>query len=242
MNKIEQGIEINNQHIYNVINQIPEEISFYKQIIDLGFEDLEDFFNQKKEYEMQQCLRNKVIDVLPKDAMATFASFLKTKTYAIASIVTDQTCVHCGNDPNKTINVQYCKDNNIPIYPYDTFGGSIVVSKGDYTIILSVPEKINISSTFLLRNFEKILKKYFTNISIEGNDILYNNKKIAGSTNLSTEDSFSLSITFSMSPKDELIYNICGEPTTGKYPGYLDQNVLSTDKLKEELLTWLQGL
>ena len=105
MSKVEHGIEINNQHIYNVEHDIEEEISFIDQIKALGYNNLEEFFNDKIEYEMQQVLKGQVYSVEPKDAMPTLRSLVYDNKYGIVSVYTNETCVHHGQDPSKTLNV-----------------------------------------------------------------------------------------------------------------------------------------
>lgn len=242
MNKIEQGIEISNQHIYNVINEIPEEFPFVEQILNLGFRDLEDFFNQKREYQMQQCLKGKVIDVLPKDTMNIVYQFINNISFGIASIETHETCVHSGISEDKSLNVEYCNQHNIPIYYHEAPGGSIVATEGDYTIILSTPKEIDLSANYFLYHFKLLLEKYFpNNITTDGNDIFLNNKKVVGITTMKTEKLFLFSATFSFSDKINLINNICGN-SYEKVPGFINPNILPPKQLKEEVLTWLQGL
>lgn len=238
MNKIEQGIEINNQHIYNVINQIPEEISFYEQIVNLGFKDLEDFFEQKKEYEMQQFLKGKVFVTNPIDGL----QLIQNKNFGIISVDDNYTFVYKGNN-KKEINMEYCQQNNIPVYNYGTFGGAVVVSPGDYNIGVILPPTIKVNSNFFLNNITLILKKYFENVKVDNNDILIDNKKVLGSANFGNEEYFFFVAQISFSDKTELIQSICGDiDENGKQPGYINPNILSSNQLKEELLIWLQGL
>lgn len=238
MNKIEQGIEINNQHIYNVINQIPEEISFYEQIVNLGFKDLEDFFEQKKEYEMQQFLKGKVFVTNPIDGL----QLIQNKNFGIISVDDNYTFVYKGNN-KKEINMEYCQQNNIPVYNYGTFGGAVVVSPGDYNIGVILPSTIEVNSNFFLNNIALILKKYFENVKVDNNDILIDNKKVLGSANFGNEEYFFFVAQISFSDKTELIQSICGDiDENGKQPGYINPNILSSNQLKEELLIWLQGL
>lgn len=243
MNKIEQGIEINNQHIYNVINQTPEEISFNEQIINLGFKDLEDFFEQKKVFEMQQCLRDNLFSTSMDKLLSTLNTLLQNNQYGILSIYTDKTCVCHGNNMKKPLNIEYCEENNIPIYPYNSFGGNIVATEEDYGLVLIFPSSIDISQQFILNKFITLLQKYLNNqFLIQDNDVLMDGKKIIGSGNYSNNGMTFMLFYFSMSDKGNLIFNICGEPMTNKIPGYIDTTILSTQQLKKELLIWLQGL
>lgn len=242
MNRVEKGIELNTQHIYNVEHQIEEEISFGDQIKELGYNNLEEFFNEKIEYEMQNILRGKVYSVGPKDAMPTLRNLVYDNEYGIVSVYTDEICVHHGQDMSKHLNEDFCMENNIPIYPYDSFGGNIVATPGDYSVALLLPLTIDISAGFILNKTKDILSKYFNSVEIQDNDILIDNKKVAGATSFGTNKFFFLIYHFSMSEKEELITKICGEPSSGKHPGYIDTSILSTEQLMEDFLSWLQGL
>lgn len=246
MTKIEQGIQINNQHIYNIENNISEPISFLEQMEEIGYGSLEEFFEEKTEYEMQNILYHKVYSVPPKDAMNTLKYLMDHNEYGIISVYTDETCVHHGQNPNKYLNEDYCKTNNIPIYPYNSFGGNIVATKGDYSFAIIIPASIDINANFILRRIVSILKKYYiysdSDIIIENNDILINNQKVLGSTVFGNDKIFFCICHFSMTEKQNLISKICGKPTTGKYAGYIEKELLTTEQLMEEVLKWLQGL
>jgi hypothetical protein len=245
MTKIEQGIQINNQHIYNVENNINEPISFIDQIKNIGYSSLKEFFEEKAEYEMQNVLRNKIYSVSPKDAMNTLQNLIKNNEYGIVSVYTDETCVHHGQDLSKYLNESYCQLHNIPIYSYNSFGGNIVATKGDYSFAIIVPSSIDINANFILKRIVSILRKYYTNkndIAIENNDILIDGKKVLGSTVFGNDKMIFCICHFSMTEKQTLISKICGEPSTGKYAGYIKEELLTTEQLMEEVLKWLQGL
>jgi hypothetical protein len=108
MNKIIQGIALNEQHIYNIEHNIEEKISLVDQMKEIGFTDLEDFFNQKREYDMQQVLNERIYSVAPKDAMPTLRLLLSTGQFGIVSVYTDEICVHHGQDESKSLNTEYC--------------------------------------------------------------------------------------------------------------------------------------
>lgn len=67
MTRVEQGILINSQHLHNVLNNLPEEVSFRDQILALGYKDIEEFFEEKAIYEMQNALKNKITPVAMKN-------------------------------------------------------------------------------------------------------------------------------------------------------------------------------
>lgn len=242
MKRVEQGISINEQHISNIENGIAESVPFADELKAIGYDSIEDFFNDKREYDMQNVLRGKVYSVEPKDAMPTLRTLVSNHQFGIVSVYTTETCVHHGRDDSKFLNYDYCSVNNIPIYTYDSFGGNIVATEGDYSLALLVPQSTDITVSFVLENIKRILSKHLKDVTIDNNDILVDGKKVVGITNFGTDDIFFSICHFSMSPKSDLILNICGEPTTNKTPWYIDSDLLTTEELMGEMLSWLQGL
>lgn len=242
MTRVEEGIVINSQHQYNVLNDIPEAISFRDQILALGYKDIEEFFEEKAIYEMQNILSTSPnMTVHMKDLATTLYTAVQNQFYGIINIYTDSTCVCHGNNEEKQLNEQYCAEHNIPIYPYNSFGGNIVATKEDYGIAFFIPAYIDISTKLVLDNISAILSQYFNNVNIEGNDILIDDKKVVGSGSFGNDDIVCILFYFSMSDKGNLIFNICGEPITNKTPGYIDADILSREQLIAEVSSWLLG-
>ena len=242
MSRVTEGIILNNQHIYNIEHNIVEQPSFSQKILRLGYNNLEEFFEEKREHEMQEILKNQIYDVEPKDAMKTLRQLINDHASGIVSVYTTETCVHHGQDPSKFLDVQLCKELNIPIYDYDSYGGNIIATEGDYSIALLIPSFIDISAQFFLEHIKIILEKYFTNVIIQDNDIILDGNKVVGVTSFGNDEFFFVIAHFSMSSKEDLIYELCGEPVSNKIPGYIDTDVLSTEQLMEDILSWLQGL
>lgn len=241
MTRVEQGILINTQHLNSVLNDIPEGVSFKDQILALGYESIEEFFEEKTLYEMRNVLSNGNIQTVHmSNLVSALLGAVQNQEYGIINIYTDSTCVCHGNNEQKQLNIEYCENNNIPVYPYNSFGGNIVATKEDYGVAFFLPTSIDISIQLVLQNIVIILNKYFSNIEIEGNDILIDGKKVIGSGSFGNDNIFCGLIYFSMSDKKDLVYNICGEPTTNKIPGYIDQAILSREQLITEVLTWLR--
>lgn len=242
MTKVEQGILINSQHLYNVLNNIPEEVSLKDKLAGIGYDSIEQFFEEKAVYEMQNELKGKTYEVHMKEFVPFLYSLIQNQESGIISIYTDETCVCHGTNSEKPLNEEYCQEHNIPIYPYNSFGGNIVASEGDYGLVFVMPKAIDMTEDYITEKFAAILSKYIENIKIQGNDILADGKKIVGSGSFGNEQIFLMLFYFSTSDKSELIHNICGEPMTDKQPGYINQKDLPISLLKEELLSWLQGL
>lgn len=239
-NIIEDGIHINEQYQKDIIEQKKSIVPLEEQLKNIGFSNLQEFFELKRKYLMNKYLKTNLIKTKPSQAMINLQKLINENKYGIVSVDNDVTCVHVGSKEN-TLNQDYCQRNNVPIYEYNSYGGAIVATKGDYSLALIVPSEVDLNSSFILNGIKNILNKYFSNVSINGNDIFINNLKVAGSTAFGNEKFFFMIFHFSMSDKGNLVSEICGAPKTGKQVGYIDENILSLEKLKEELLLWLQG-
>ena len=164
MTKVEQGILINSQHLYNVLNDIPEEISFKDQILELGYNNIEEFFEEKAVCEMQNALKGNLHSVSMPQLLPVLHNLIQNQQYGIVSIYTEETCVCHGTNDAKYLNEEYCLENNIPIYPYESFGGNIVATPGDYGVVFILPATIDISSKYILEQIAKMLSNYFEDI------------------------------------------------------------------------------
>ena len=113
MTRVEQGIKINAQHLHNVLNNLPEEISFRDQILALGYKDIEEFFKEKAIYEMRNILSNgNNITVHMKDLVPALIGAVQNEKYGIVNIYTDGTCVCHGNNQEKILNEECDNSNN----------------------------------------------------------------------------------------------------------------------------------
>lgn len=242
MDDISKAISIESKYVYNVQNKIENDVGLLAQLNEVGFDTLDDFFNAKKEYLMQQVLKDKVHNTSSGDAMKTLGVLAENMDWGIVSVDTDETCVHAGSYKESNLNEDYCLKNNIPIYKYDSYGGNIVASVGDYSMGFIVPSDIDIDCRYVIEKLADIVSKYIDGVTIDGNDVLIDGKKVIGTTSKRTADFFFFICHISMSDKKEIIYNICGAPKTNKEVGYINPNKVSVDTLKEEMLTWLQGL
>lgn len=241
MNKIEQGIQINQEHLLNVQNSIEENPSFADKILSLGFDSLEDFFTQKKIYLLQQSVKDTICDVSNKEAIPSLFSLVEQETPGIVIVIAQEICVHKGKGKESNLDEDYCAKNNISIYPYDLYGGNILATPGDCSLGLVVPLDVDLDLRFVLEQIKSILDKYLDNLSIQGNDILMDGKKIVGTSSLRTDKFFCFISHFSMNNKTELVEKVCGQPLTGKEVGFINQEILSSNQLKQEVLRWLQG-
>lgn len=238
---IEQGIAINEQYKKDLAQGKVEQ-SLEEQIVSLGFENLEDFFNQKRVYDMQQAICGKRYAANPQESLEIFDRLIRAHDAGLISCPIEETMVYEGEGKESYLNVEYCEENGIDIYPYESYGGHIVGVEGDYSLGLVIPSSVDITSTFILQEIKKLLMNHFSNVIIAGNDICIDNKKVCGISVGRTYYNLYMTFFFSFNDVAELAEKICGKPATGKEVGYIDSSVLSMEAWKGEFEQWLQGL
>lgn len=240
--KIVRAIKTEQEYLNDVVSNASDIRPLIDRLADVGFNSLEEYFNDKREYKMSCALCGKVYYVPPSQAMITLRQMIQNEETGIVSVYTNETCVHAGNGKDSTLDEEYCAEHNIPIYQYDSYGGNIVATEGDYSIAILVNSDVDISSNFILTKMKSLLDNYIDNVTIDGNDIMIDGKKVAGSTSYKNDDVFFFICHVSFSEKRNLITRICGKPATGKEVGCINSDVLSCDEFVKEMLSWLQGL
>ena len=143
--KIEKGININEQYQLDVLEQKNNIVPLVTQLKNIGFSDLQEFFDLKKEYLMHKYLKNNILETTSSNAMNTLQTLINNNQFGIVSVTNDITCVHVGKKENN-LNQTYCSENNIPIFLYDSYGGAIVATKDDYSLAFIVPSNIDLKN------------------------------------------------------------------------------------------------
>ena len=233
MADIRKAIEKEKEYISNIINNVdtPALIDLLKEY---GFNSLDDYFTAKKEYKFLNC-GMKIKEINTGDGIETIMNLLINKSPTLLFNENSETFVYRLTDE---MNDEYCINNNIPVYDIYADGGTIVVNNGDLSIAIIIPDDIEINNEYILNGIKNILLKYFENVEVDNNDIMINNKKCIGTAHINKNGMIAFVASCSFSDKTELIRNICIAPSS-KIAGYIDNNSLSRDKLKEELSLWL---
>lgn len=235
MANIEKAIEIEKTYVEA---RMRGEYPFHlvDKIRECGFEDLEEYFKTKKDHEFNS-LQFEVIETTPLKAIADIFATAALKKNALLMAETPSTMVWLGD--NSPYNETFCKNNNIPVLPIQTKGGTIVHTKGDLSIGICMTKKDGFNTKFMLDGLADIFSKYTSKkIEVNGNDILIDGYKVVGSSSYRLGDIYVFVALASMSEKSQLIKEICSK-VSDKTPGYID--FMTTEQLREEIKTWLQG-
>lgn len=233
MNDIIKAIEKEKEYLsYRAKGEEP--FHLVDAIKECGFCSLEEYFIAKQEYTFNQ-LNFSFANVKPSEAVAEIFRMMTEKETKVLFVLSTETFVYSGN--SKAFNEEYCKMNNIPIYPLYTAGGTIVSTNGDFGLIICYPQKIILDVNFILNKIKSILGKYMTNLEVNGNDILLNGEKVCGAVMYYQNGMKCFGAHFSFNDNSELVEKICGGSGSIKKPTFITG--LSVNSFKHELNEWL---
>lgn len=208
-----------------------EPYSLFEKITECGFDSLDDYYNDKREY-LINCLDFEVVDTVPEQGAYMTAMSVQANHPIIIFGNTDNTYVFHGTE---SYNELYCQDNGINVIDYHSNGGNIIISEGDLSVGICLPVK-DISLQYILERLKSILSKFVDGVSVDNNDIMIDGKKVIGSAIYQTDTAIGFVSHFSFSDKSDLINSICLE--SRKPVGYIQG--ISRDQIRQEILLWLQ--
>lgn len=116
-------------------------------------------------------------------------------------------------------------------------GGVVISSDGDLRIFLIYPGNLEIKLEHFLTFFKECLSEHFSDVILDGNDILVDKKKVLGSVLIPSGKMGIFVAQVSFSDKREIIEKICGKAV--KVPGFVNPKILSPYALKDKFSSWL---
>lgn len=203
-----------------------------------GYDSLSEYFNDKRDYEFSQIKFNLVEEPMPNGVSEIF-EMINTGESGILFVDWEDTYVVCGTRGMEEFNQEYCEEHNITFFPLHTGGGTIVGSTGDFSLGIYCPKSVIHDANYILSNVSNILQKHATaTISVDGNDIVADGKKICGSANYTQNNMLMVIMHFSFNNWADLISNICSTTKKSKPVWYVD--FMEREQFKKEVLRWLQ--
>lgn len=207
-----------------------------KFVLENGFQNLTDYFNNKREYLFNNWK--------PEVYYVDITEYAKVTEEAIQSgkdgiYISNGDGIHAyhGDLP---IDYDLCEELGVRVVELNYGGGTIIGSSNDFSIIIVFPVIMSMCRNFVISKFEEIISKYIPNVSIDNNDILVNGEKVAGSMTRETDKSFVWATQVSFQDYSEYIEKICQKKQVKK-PAFINNTLLSRDNLEKEVLSWLQG-
>ena len=138
---------------------------------------------------------------------------------------------------NTEIDTEYCELNRMTIYDLHYGGGPLIGSDIDLSFGFILPSDFNDTqiSNLILTKIVSILKKYGLKATVSGNDILVNEKKVAGSfiQQFGNRNVWCIQISF----RDYMrhIVKLCTKPMK-KIPSFIPSDTLAKEQLKEDII------
>ena len=136
------------------------------------------------------------------------------------------------------IDYDLCKELNVRVVELNYQGGTIIGSAKDFSIIIVAPANIHLESQFIIDKFKEIISKHVPETTVNGNDILVNGNKVAGSMSRDVGNTFVWATQVTFDDYSEYIEKICNKKSNKK-PAYIDNALLTRNTLEEEVLNWL---
>ena len=239
MADIIKGMNIEKEYLKYKLQgeKVPYEL--VDEIKKSGFESLEDYFNNKREYLFNQ-LEFEIINTSSQDVEEAWCMlYEKINQKKTSAFLVDTTDTIVYINASKPFNEDYCIKNNLKMFKLPLGGGTIVSGKDDIAIVFVLPDNLQTDSSFILTGIKEILGKYEDNVAIVDNDVLINGNKVCGITFLRNNGMVVYLSHFSFSNNSELINLIChSDSKPVKPPSYITG--LDKESLKMEVLKWLR--
>lgn len=201
---------------------------------EYGYEDLETYFSDKRDYQLKNC-GIEIHETNMDDIESRVENAIMSKTPSIWIPTADEVFVWHGND---ALDRNLCAELGVQVYDMNYIGGTIVSGADDLSFALIVPENIDISTSYMLLKIKSIMDKYFSDVAIDGNDILIDGKKVLGSMQRRVNNMYIFACQISYADRLEYIKRLCSKQST-KTPWFIDSASLPKRRLKDEVLAWL---
>lgn len=238
MRNIELAIEKEKEYLRDKIEIGSPELNIYDYLYQAGYYKIEDFKFDKTEYLLKQTnidiehlfitedsLREMVKRVMDKNTFASFAD-LESKELGLFAF--------CGQDFD-----EYDKflENGVLPMKFNYSRGTIITSVDDFNFCICVPLSVGLTADFILKKLFYLIHSKNPDARINNNDILVNNKKVFGMTDVHNEDMCAFGGHVSLVDYTEIIHKLC-PPKGDKQPGFISN--IDKHVFEEEVQSWLK--
>lgn len=192
------------------------------------WEDKSTYTNRVDAALKAQNMREKVIG--PEDAFADIMGAIERQEPIVLNSVASETMAWGG--------LEKTNDNftnaGIPVYNLGYSGGYIITGENDLSLAI-ISHDVGMTPNYYLPKIKAVLDKYVDKVTVSGNDILIENKKVLGSAQFASNDMYAFVFGASFTDYTDLIYQLCS-PQTGKAPGYITG--CTAEQLRAEIMEW----
>lgn len=233
MKNLQQAIIEEQLYIADRVNGI--QTSFPDRVKKHGYESLEEYFKEKREYLFSQW-KPEVHYIDIKLFAEEVEAAIQNKEYGIYIPTADSLYAYHGTD---SIDYDLCRELGVHVVELHYAGGTIIGNSEDLGVEIVAPREIGLDSRHILNKFYEIISKYNDNTTIEGNDILVNGEKVLGSMSRDDNGVFVWAAQTSFGEHSDIIERVCHKKSSKK-PGRIKSEKFTRNLLESEVLKWLQ--
>ena len=209
--------------------------SLIERLAPYGYANLTEYFADKQKYLFDAWIP----EVYPIDVRTITTDLedaVRNERYGIYISHSDGLYAFHGSDD---IDYDLCEELGICVAELYYTGGTIIGSNDDLGIEIVAPRSIGLTSGVILNKLHEIISQYVAGAMIDGNDILVNGEKVAGSMSRDVGGVFVWAAQVSFGDYTDLISQVCAKRSVKK-PSYINSALLSRDALESEVVAWLQ--
>jgi hypothetical protein len=239
MNNFEKALKLVEE--YRKLRLFPKEKNEFKlkeRLLELGYTE------EKLELEKKELyLKNTVIDIkeINTDSLLIqLQNGILNKKNTLLLVSPNKSVVYNGD---KEFNEEYCKNNNITVFPLGYSGGTIVTTKKDLGIVFILDKEI---LSFIILKIRDWISSNFKNseikeIAINHNDILIDGYKVLGCSEGKKGNMYASFYQVSFDVDIDLIQKISLKKMVKIPKGLSSFGNKTRDDLIKEIKQWLQS-
>lgn len=230
---IEQALEQEKKYLEQ--RSKGEKVQLLDFIQKYGFEDPNEFYWNKQAYLLRH--QPYVVEKEPYIDLSLTQQYFADQKPAL--LYTINCSVRYAFVPQELPDKDIVKLWNAGFTPirlgYKHKDGVVVSSDGDLRIFLIYPKNINITAEYILGFFRSELADLYDNVEMEGEEILIDGKKVAGSAELQIGNmkAFIAQLNYT-NANESVLKGISTRPF-----GSIDANLISPYELKDRFVKWL---
>lgn len=212
------------------------DVSIYDYLAPYGYFILEEYSKDKKDYE----LKTLNIDVHLTDMLNIEDRVEANVIRKIPSIfipTADKTFAWIGE--RDVLDTALFSEYEIQAYNMRYLGGTIISGPEDFSIAIITPDTIDICSTYYMERICDFLRQYFPDAHYDRNDIMVNDRKVAGTVMRRVDGMLAFAMQVSFVDRTDMINILC-PPHGDKIPGCIDSTILNKTVLQNEILSWFK--
>lgn len=203
-------------------------------LAEYGYLCLDDYFAEKRDTQV----RSMPYEVYTGDMTSipdAITQAVKAKKPSIFWPSCSRLFVWHGND---TLDVDLCGELGIDVLDMGYRGGTIVSGPEDFSFGVLLPETVDVEAGYFLSMLQAIFNNHGVSAEVDGNDILIDGRKVAGSMSFRKQKLFFFGCQISFSDHADLVEILCNKKSS-KTPGFVPPE-LSKEVLMSEVMAWLR--